>query len=65
MQINYLSRMHLFIHLFTNMDATQELFGLYQKKLDAKNDKFERLVKLSRDITIESKRLIFQLHRCS
>ena len=64
MQIDYFNGKHFCTHLFTNMDATQELFSLYQKKLDARNDKFERLVKLSRDITIESKRLIFQLHRC-
>ena len=31
--------------------------------LDEKHDKHERIVKLSRDITIESKRVIFLLHR--
>ena len=31
--------------------------------LDRRHDKRERLVKLSRDITIESKRIIFLLHR--
>jgi predicted translin family RNA/ssDNA-binding protein len=31
--------------------------------LDAKHDKHERLVKLSRDITAESKKVIFLLHR--
>ena len=31
--------------------------------LDARHDKMERIVKLSRDITIESKRIIFTLHR--
>ena len=31
--------------------------------LDKRHDKRERLVKLSRDITIESKRIIFLLHR--
>uniref|UniRef100_A0A0M3INL2 Translin-associated protein X n=1 Tax=Ascaris lumbricoides TaxID=6252 RepID=A0A0M3INL2_ASCLU len=31
--------------------------------MDDRNDRHERLVKLSRDITIESKRIIFQLHR--
>lgn len=30
--------------------------------MDAKNDRHERLVKISRDITIESKRIIFLLH---
>ncbi|XP_078069534.1 translin-associated protein X isoform X2 [Mustelus asterias] len=40
-------------------------FKSFQKELDAKHDKYERLVKLSRDITIESKRIIFLLHRVS
>ena len=31
--------------------------------LDARHDKHERIVKFSRDITIESKRAIFLLHR--
>ena len=35
----------------------------FQKQLDAKYDKHERLVKLSRDCTIQSKRIIFLLHR--
>jgi len=38
-------------------------FLQYQKELDAKHDKYERLIKCSRDITIESKRIIFLLHR--
>lgn len=38
-------------------------FLAYQKILDAKHDKYERLVKLSRDVTIESKRTIFLLQR--
>ncbi|CAD5123247.1 DgyrCDS11603 [Dimorphilus gyrociliatus] len=38
-------------------------FTSYRTDLDAKHDKSERLVKLSRDITIESKRVIFLLHR--
>uniref|UniRef100_A0A8C4QXZ8 Translin-associated factor X n=1 Tax=Eptatretus burgeri TaxID=7764 RepID=A0A8C4QXZ8_EPTBU len=37
----------------------------FQLELDARYDKYERLVKLSRDVTIESKRAIFLLHRCS
>lgn len=39
-----------------------EEFLKYQKELDNKHDRHERLVKLSRDITIESKRIIFLLH---
>ena len=42
-----------------------QLFRGYQRQLDKRHDKHERLVKLSRDITIESKRAIFLLHRMS
>ncbi|XP_056422905.1 translin-associated protein X isoform X2 [Hyla sarda] len=38
-------------------------FKSFQNELDAKHDKYERLVKFGRDITIESKRTIFLLHR--
>ncbi|KAM9804235.1 translin-associated protein X [Neosynchiropus ocellatus] len=38
-------------------------FRVFQRELDTKHDKYERLVKISRDITIESKRTIFLLHR--
>ena len=41
----------------------QYFFQDCSKKLDEHNDRHERLVKLSRDITIESKRIIFLLHR--
>lgn len=37
-------------------------FREYSKILDEKNDRYERIVKQSRDITIESKRIIFLLH---
>nr|CAD7597212.1 unnamed protein product [Timema genevievae] len=37
-------------------------FRRYGAELDAKHDKHERIVKHSRDITIESKRIIFLLH---
>lgn len=37
-------------------------FQLYSAELDDKHDRHERLVKLSRDVTIESKRIIFLLH---
>lgn len=30
--------------------------------IDDKNDRYERIIKISRDITIESKRIIFLLH---
>ncbi|TRY92568.1 hypothetical protein DNTS_029570 [Danionella cerebrum] len=38
-------------------------FRVFQQELDSRYDKYERLVKISRDITIESKRTIFLLHR--
>lgn len=37
-------------------------FLAYRNELDKKHDKHEKLVKLSRDITIEAKRIIFLLH---
>lgn len=37
-------------------------FRQYAAELSEKHDRYERIVKLSRDITIESKRLIFLLH---
>ncbi|XP_062285879.1 translin-associated protein X [Scomber scombrus] len=39
------------------------VFRVFQQELDTKHDKYERLVKISRDVTIESKRTIFLLHR--
>ena len=39
------------------------IFHGFQTELDARHDKHERLVKLSRDITIGSKRVIFVIHR--
>lgn len=38
-------------------------FKCFQHELDSRHDKYERLVKQSRDITTESKRTIFLLHR--
>lgn len=38
-------------------------FQQHASVLDEKHDKHERIVKLNRDITIESKRVIFLLHR--
>lgn len=37
-------------------------FRAYATELDNKHDRFERIVKTGRDITIESKRIIFLLH---
>lgn len=42
-----------------------EMFQEYRKELNASQDKHERLVKLSRDCTIHSKRAIFTLHQFS
>ena len=41
----------------------EERFQSFQKELDEYNDRRERLIKSSRDITTASKRLIFALHR--
>ncbi|XP_050805130.1 translin-associated protein X isoform X1 [Gopherus flavomarginatus] len=49
-----------------NVNSSSSLmvsFKSFQLELDTRHDKYERLVKLSRDITIESKRTIFLLHR--
>lgn len=40
-----------------------KLFDGFREELDEKHDRNERIVKLSRDVTIESKRVIFTLHR--
>lgn len=37
-------------------------FQLYSSELLEKQDRYERITKQSRDITIESKRIIFLLH---
>ncbi|XP_011496550.1 PREDICTED: translin-associated protein X [Ceratosolen solmsi marchali] len=37
-------------------------FKKYAIELDTKHDRYERIVKINRDITIESKRIIFLLH---
>lgn len=42
---------------------TLSLFQSFQMELDSRHDKYERIVKCSRDITIQSKRVIFLLHR--
>ena len=48
-----------------NMDSPlMNTFIGFRADLDAHQDKYERLVKTSRDITIISKRIIFNLHRC-
>jgi len=44
-------------------DPVLKMFNEISIYLDSRHDKKERIVKLSRDITIESKRIIFCLHR--
>uniref|UniRef100_A0A182QJL9 Translin-associated protein X n=1 Tax=Anopheles farauti TaxID=69004 RepID=A0A182QJL9_9DIPT len=43
-------------------NPTIQRFREYATILDAKHDKYERIVKINRDITIEAKRIIFLLH---
>jgi hypothetical protein len=40
-------------------------FQQYAHQLDAVNEKRERIVKASRDVTTSSKKVIFQIHRLS
>ncbi|KAK4305687.1 hypothetical protein Pmani_022430 [Petrolisthes manimaculis] len=40
-----------------------DLFREYSKTLDKKNDKYERVYKASRDVTVRSKRVIFSMQR--
>lgn len=49
--------------LIDEMSPIIEAFQCFQQELDSRYDKYETLVKYSRDITIESKRIIFSLHR--
>lgn len=43
-------------------NSVQGAFRLYAEELEEKHDRYERIIKLSRDITIESKRIISTLH---
>ncbi|KAH7677320.1 Translin family protein [Dioscorea alata] len=45
--------------------AMQDGFAKYAEYLNELNDKRERIVKASRDVTINSKKVIFQVHRIS
>nr|XP_014097690.1 translin-associated protein X [Bactrocera oleae] len=44
------------------LNPVVKVFQEYALELDDKHDRYERIVKLSRDITIEAKRIIFLLH---
>lgn len=61
----YFSLLHvmLLFHTQINLFFLSHFSKVFQQELDTKHDKYERLVKISRDITIESKRTIFLLHR--
>lgn len=52
-----------YIHVIITLVTVMIDSAAFQLELDTRHDKYERLVKLSRDITIESKRTIFLLHR--
>ncbi len=48
-----------------DIDETNPVMAVFKqcsKELDAKQDRYEKIVKFGRDITIESKRIIFLLH---
>lgn len=45
-----------------NNNPVIQCFRQYAQELDDKHDRYERILKQSRDITIESKRIIFLLH---
>ena len=47
----------------TEHSPMMQSFSKFQKELDSQYDKRERIIKLSRDLTIFSKRVIFALHR--
>ncbi|XP_026415681.1 translin-associated protein X-like [Papaver somniferum] len=49
----------------TTVSAMKDGFANYTDYLNQFNDKRERVVKASRDITINSKKVIFQVHRIS
>ena len=44
-------------------EAILDAFAAFRDELDEKHDRRERLVKASRDVTNQSKKVIFQLHR--
>lgn len=51
-----------------NVDESNPVIAIFNqcsKELDDKQDRYERIVKFGRDITIESKRIIFLLHTTS
>jgi len=53
------------LEMSITLSPISPLFRSLQTELDGRHDKYERLVKLSRDITVASKRIIFSVHRIS
>lgn len=51
------------LEVASSRSAVLNMFDSFRETLDEQNDRYERLVKLSRDLTIQSKRIIFLLHR--
>ncbi|KAJ6324623.1 hypothetical protein OIU76_011837 [Salix suchowensis] len=49
----------------SSSSSFKEAFGNYADYLNNLNEKRERVVKASRDITMNSKKVIFQVHRIS
>lgn len=49
----------------TTESSMKDAFGKYTEYLNELNEKRERVVKASRDITMNSKKVIFQVHRIS
>lgn len=47
---------------FDETNPVMNIFKQCAKELDDKQDRYEKIVKFGRDITIESKRIIFLLH---
>lgn len=49
-------------NVIVDNNPVTKIFREYAAELNDKHDRYERIVKISRDITIEAKRLIFLLH---
>ncbi|TPX31932.1 hypothetical protein SmJEL517_g04846 [Synchytrium microbalum] len=52
-------------HQNVTSNEISSLFSEFREVLDDTYDRRERIIKISRDVTIYSKRLIFLLHRCN
>ncbi|XP_074103655.1 translin associated factor X [Cotesia typhae] len=61
-KINFGDKGKEILHDIDESNPVIQQFRGYASELDDKHDRYERIVKFSRDITIESKRIIFLLH---